>query len=70
MKIIQYLPVTFRAKVMNRKTPPTSFCWDVTMLGKYWDCFEDNQPRFYHHTGPVNQVTENTHHRGKYHCTP
>jgi len=53
-------PISFSkkaiAKIMNRKTPSTSFCWDMTMLGKYWDCFEDNQPRFYHHTGPVNQV--------------
>lgn len=53
-------PISFSRKaidkIKNRKTPVSSFCWDMTMLGKYWDCFEDNQPRFYHHTGPVNQI--------------
>lgn len=52
-------PISFNDKALahirGRKSPPTSFCFDMTMLGRYWNCFE-GLGRFYHHTGPVNQV--------------
>ncbi|KAL7293213.1 hypothetical protein TKK_0013355 [Trichogramma kaykai] len=38
-------------KIRSRKTPVHSFNWDMTWLGRYWNCFEaENGPRPYHHT--------------------
>jgi len=51
-------PITFSAAAMNkiskRKTKPLSFYLDMTLVGNYWGCFDE--PRRYHHTGPINLV--------------
>ncbi len=44
----------------SRKTPPSSFYLDMTLLGRYWSCFPEEQsgsrPRMYHHTAPVSAM--------------
>jgi len=51
-------PITFSEaairKISNRKTKPLSFYLDMTLVGNYWGCFDE--PRRYHHTGPINLV--------------
>lgn len=46
-------PISFspraEKKLFGRKTPSTSFYFDIKALGVYWGCFED-QRRMYHHT--------------------
>ncbi|XP_068248400.1 alanine--glyoxylate aminotransferase isoform X1 [Palaemon carinicauda] len=42
------------AKVHARTIPVRSFYADMTWLANYWGC--DDQPRKYHHTGPVSSV--------------
>jgi alanine-glyoxylate transaminase/serine-glyoxylate transaminase/serine-pyruvate transaminase len=53
-------PISFSEKAMKRiaarKTPPISYYLDINMLGKYWNCFEGQNARFYHHTGPINLI--------------
>ena len=57
MKLILYFPPTFfRKRITARKTPPISYYLDINMLGKYWNCFEGQNARFYHHTGPINLI--------------
>ncbi|XP_043204954.1 alanine--glyoxylate aminotransferase-like isoform X2 [Amphibalanus amphitrite] len=41
-------------KIINRKTPISSFYFDLTMLANYWGC--DEGPRKYHHTGPISSI--------------
>ncbi len=47
-------------KIRRRKTPPSSFYLDMTLLGRYWSCFPEEQsgarPRMYHHTAPVSAM--------------
>jgi len=51
-------PITFSeaamSKIYNRKTKPLSFYLDMLLVGNYWGCFDE--PRRYHHTGPINLV--------------
>lgn len=51
-------PITFseRAKevVLNRKTKPISYLFDMEQLANYWGC--DEGPRRYHHTPPINTL--------------
>lgn len=42
------------AKIAGRKTPISSFYFDMNWLGNYWGC--DGQPRKYHHTAPISSV--------------
>ncbi|KAG6797742.1 serine--pyruvate aminotransferase, mitochondrial [Apis mellifera caucasica] len=46
-------PISFspraEKKLFERKTKPSSFYWDLTILGNYWKCF-GNEDRVYHHT--------------------
>ncbi len=54
-------PISFNARAMDkvtrRKNPPRSFYLDLNMLGKYWNCFPDQDGvRMYHHTAPVNAM--------------
>ncbi|OAD62061.1 Serine--pyruvate aminotransferase, mitochondrial [Eufriesea mexicana] len=46
-------PISFspraEQKLFQRKTKPLSYYLDLTMLGAYWKCF-DNENRVYHHT--------------------
>lgn len=44
----------FRAKIAARKTPISSFYFDINWLGNYWGC--DKEPRKYHHTAPISSV--------------
>ena len=37
-------------KLKSRKKPPTSYYFDLNMVGAYWGWF-DKRP--YHHTGPI-----------------
>ncbi|KAI6243006.1 Alanine--glyoxylate aminotransferase [Aphelenchoides fujianensis] len=41
-------------KLKSRKTQVPSFYFDALELGNYWGCFDE--PRRYHHTGPVSLV--------------
>ena len=43
-----------RAKIAARKTPISSFYFDMNWLGNYWGC--DKEPRKYHHTAPISSV--------------
>ncbi|XP_058799066.1 3-hydroxykynurenine transaminase isoform X2 [Phymastichus coffea] len=47
-------PISFSPKaehkILNRKSPIPVFYWDMTWLGRYWNCFENQGPRPYHHT--------------------
>ncbi|KAK4023801.1 hypothetical protein OUZ56_009200 [Daphnia magna] len=42
------------AKIAARKTPISSFYFDMNWLGNYWGC--DSQPRKYHHTAPISSI--------------
>nr|XP_033340517.1 serine--pyruvate aminotransferase, mitochondrial [Megalopta genalis]XP_033340518.1 serine--pyruvate aminotransferase, mitochondrial [Megalopta genalis] len=46
-------PISFspraEEKLFRRRTPPTSFYFDMKHLGAYWRCF-DNPRKVYHHT--------------------
>ncbi|XP_046650671.1 alanine--glyoxylate aminotransferase-like [Daphnia pulicaria] len=42
------------AKIAGRKTPISSFYFDMNWLGNYWGC--DSQPRKYHHTAPISSI--------------
>ncbi|XP_046848122.1 serine--pyruvate aminotransferase-like [Xenia sp. Carnegie-2017] len=41
-------------KLLSRKTKVPSFYFDFNMIANYWGC--DDEPRKYHHTGPINSV--------------
>lgn len=47
-------PISFsplaEKKILSRKSPVPVYYWDMTLLGRYWNCFEDSGPRPYHHT--------------------
>ncbi|XP_011505999.1 PREDICTED: serine--pyruvate aminotransferase, mitochondrial [Ceratosolen solmsi marchali] len=37
-------------KIQSRRSPVPVYYWDMNLLGKYWNCFEGQGPRIYHHT--------------------
>ncbi|OXU27396.1 hypothetical protein TSAR_013941 [Trichomalopsis sarcophagae] len=47
-------PISFspaaEKKILTRKSPVPVFYWDMTWLGRYWNCFDPQTPRPYHHT--------------------
>lgn len=51
-------PISFseraREKIDNRKTKIRSYYFDMHHLANYWGC--DNEPRRYHHTGPISSA--------------
>jgi len=51
-------PISFgpraQEKIASRKTPITSFYFDMNWLANYWGC--DGQPRKYHHTAPISSI--------------
>lgn len=51
-------PISFseraKAKVLSRQVPVRSYYFDMNHLANYWGC--DNEPRRYHHTGPIASV--------------
>ncbi|VEN49193.1 unnamed protein product [Callosobruchus maculatus] len=49
-------PISFSPKardvILSRKTPVPVYYWDMTLLGRQWNCFDGN--RIYHHTVSAN----------------
>ncbi|XP_014215576.1 serine--pyruvate aminotransferase, mitochondrial [Copidosoma floridanum] len=48
-------PISFsplaQKKILSRKSAVPVYYWDMTLLGRYWNCFgANNGPRLYHHT--------------------
>ncbi|CAH1772479.1 unnamed protein product, partial [Owenia fusiformis] len=43
-----------RQKLVNRKTKPRSFYFDMNFLSNYWGC--DGEARRYHHTGVISSI--------------
>jgi alanine-glyoxylate transaminase/serine-glyoxylate transaminase/serine-pyruvate transaminase len=53
-------PVTFGPRAMDvvrrRKTKPTTFCFDLSLLFQYWGELGGTKERAFHHTAPISSV--------------